>query len=747
MGDSRLSDVELNKSVWDIAAFIGLPELGFGVSAVLLISTLLNMLVQVCLCYLLLTSDFMDTARFVDAQEPMERWRLRDAHDARHLSRDGVSLSSSVCRQDPSLHIASHQLDLLKEINTYLTLNAESLKLQGFPSGPLLCTVSLFYFVVSVMQELRTNVILFFALVSVPREEQTRLERNDEGVKLCSISIWRFTIGLCIFIMRACVAVILLLTGVLWLCFTSSMTDLVLNAAALCFIMDLDEMLFKAMAPVVAQRFVQCLQPLQYKRSRWHLEGIIPTFVTFAIILAVAASFITQNVHVMLELKKIMCAGHTDFVTSRTPSDFIVSRQTETSVAMKYNLEVKAVEELRDHTEPFRVGFRARFSDWSTSVNFVIRKDQSLEGLRADSCNDFDGTDFEMKAFANTARQTEILHEAFSYMVEAALEQMSLGSGGVSSERPQFSCVDFNPNKGTTEFVGACDNKSYILLRVLCPVSCGCDDPVSGQTFVTPLDGCSQACGERSRSSMAALPCEDLDVISTSITSDGKSNVASAWTRLWLPFKKRATFYVHHEFNSRKVREHVMGYIEVSIAMKLSQGCDGFMRDDEAFGFCGDGAIPGLDMPNVAAFCPAYCCRHHNQPTVCRHMQSCDSSNVCVKVNAGDVVPMNGTFSMMNVDVSQGDVAPLAGMYCAKGRGGKDGRDYEDDNGLGKDKDKDDDKDDGKDDDKDDDKYDDKDDDKDDEDGGDGKDGKGTEDSGEDCGGGKDNAGDKGCGN
>ena len=62
------------------------------------------------------------------------------------------------------------------------------------------------------------------------------------------------------------IAAVLLYTGILWLSHTSSMTDLILNAAALGFIMDTDELLFAATTPAVVHNVVSRLEPLSYPK-------------------------------------------------------------------------------------------------------------------------------------------------------------------------------------------------------------------------------------------------------------------------------------------------------------------------------------------------------------------------------------------------------------------------------------------------------------------------------------------------
>ena len=46
-------------------------------------------------------------------------------------------------------------------------------------------------------------------------------------------------------------------------------------------------------------------------------------------------------------------------------------------------------------------------------------------------------------------------------------------------------------------------------MRMLCPVTCGCADRLSGQALLAPEWGCPSPCAEAAAANLATAPCED----------------------------------------------------------------------------------------------------------------------------------------------------------------------------------------------------------------------------------------------
>ena len=64
---------------------------------------------------------------------------------------------------------------------------------------------------------------------------------------------------------RALVAGTLGYSGALWLCNTIGLKDLILNAAALAFVLDIDKMLFSTLVPRRACEILGKLEPLKWQ--------------------------------------------------------------------------------------------------------------------------------------------------------------------------------------------------------------------------------------------------------------------------------------------------------------------------------------------------------------------------------------------------------------------------------------------------------------------------------------------------
>ena len=46
-------------------------------------------------------------------------------------------------------------------------------------------------------------------------------------------------------------------------------------------------------------------------------------------------------------------------------------------------------------------------------------------------------------------------------------------------------------------------------MRMLCPVTCGCADRLSGQALLAPEWGCPSPCAEAAAANLRTAPCED----------------------------------------------------------------------------------------------------------------------------------------------------------------------------------------------------------------------------------------------
>merc|ERR1719486_731416 len=91
-----------------------------------------------------------------------------------------------------------------------------------------------------------------------------------------------FCMVLCV--MRMSVAFALLYSGILWISSTTSIGDLILNAAALVFVMDIDEILAGALLPEHALQAMRTIAPLRLPAPPLKIDAAMSAMLFFGVI-------------------------------------------------------------------------------------------------------------------------------------------------------------------------------------------------------------------------------------------------------------------------------------------------------------------------------------------------------------------------------------------------------------------------------------------------------------------------------
>jgi len=191
--------------------------------------------------------------------------------------------------------------------------------------GPTLATVCLAIFGLFIADELHNCILCMEAMLAIPRNfKKTSIAVDGDALTLISISTWRLGFMLGTVALRVCIAVILLISGGRWLSNTSVLGDLLLNCAALVFVLELDELLYKTLVPGLVKGIVSRLQPVPL-RGECMLRGLSwrPLLVLFTCMSFVAwmtVKYVEPMHHRMLDVKEAMCGGSTtNFVVQVAP--------------------------------------------------------------------------------------------------------------------------------------------------------------------------------------------------------------------------------------------------------------------------------------------------------------------------------------------------------------------------------------------------------------------------------------------
>eukprot|EP00927_Polykrikos_kofoidii_P037884 TRINITY_DN3208_c0_g1_i1.p1 TRINITY_DN3208_c0_g1~~TRINITY_DN3208_c0_g1_i1.p1 ORF type:complete len:700 (+),score=68.36 TRINITY_DN3208_c0_g1_i1:105-2204(+) len=563
----------LAESVWDAVLVVGLPGVSHTASALGILCLLLNILVQAFICCtLLFTSDGFipenGESRYAPLVGDMERWRLSHGHKVRDLDLNDVNLVSRVCNNDVSLSLGLRQVDILAVINSYVGSKDSVSPVTFVLIGPVVTMVCIFFFCLVVVTELRLVCRLFLALVTLPKTEHTQI---DDGA-FVSISNKRLACSLFVIVLRMTVACLLLVVGTIWLSLTNDITELLLNTAALSFVLELDDLLFHAMLPVKVQKVLIRMKPLKFSRLPWNLESISAMIFTVSIIAIAYIRIIVNNVDAMLRVRNEICGGFKEFVVEKNSLGFMVARRTENAVDTGAHVyEFQAVQELVQAGNP---GSDAEFDLMRWSNKDVAQFEQFVTNAHSMTevfaCVDQDQGPWETE-----------FRTRYRFVFNTMIALVVQGNGTAFSG--EFSCGNYR------DF---CDVSRYPLLRALCPETCGCSESISGLPFSeTNLDsGCVPSCNSRVREQIKTAACVDLPVTST---APRDAVVSSGWRRYWTA--------VEH------VYEEKLGALD-------GAGYEQYAASDCNFSsatYCSERfKMPRLlKLRSIVAFCPHTCCK------------------------------------------------------------------------------------------------------------------------------------------
>lgn len=564
-------EYEIGQTLWDAPALIGLPQVGGqGASSLLCLASMVNVTVQIYICSVLLqSSSFINNKRWKDMASAGKRWRHSEAHEWSAVDASERSLASRVCGQDDALSVSGAQAGTLGGINAYLDLQPgalpKSVSLGDGPTGPLLCSVCILLFVVLILKELRSLATSFVAVLSIPRGP-TKMKAGS----LVAISRPRLAAVMLMDLLRAFVAVALLYTGIMWLSYTESITDLILNAAALGFILDFDEILAETVVPSVVQKFISSIEPLKYRRLPFHVEAVAPLILTLVIVSTCIGALVMPNAADMLAVKDVMCGGNLNFAIQQTGATYITFLQTAAYTKDKgaQKLKGKAVVELVAwSTGSPKV---IQYSLYSANKEAFMRNAQDTIETIADTgyCTDMDVFNdgialLEMPVWFTTIREETGKHQ------------------GKSLKEVPFTCADY------AEF---CPSNG--LMRNICPITCGCHDARSSLIFREPTFGCPLPCKKLTREQVADDPCEDFQVANT-----------TSWTRWWNLYYQT----VISVFPQVQKDPLYRGFINY----KIEQGCNDSSVDPLAHhSFCDESGpfMKANGVSPIRGFCPQLCC-------------------------------------------------------------------------------------------------------------------------------------------
>lgn len=309
------------ESTWDLFMFIGTGALGpFGSFQTFLLAVV-NVAMQIVfvgIAYFNFIDPEIDETTVQDAT----RWRRSAGHAL--SSYDEVSrysLAERVCSLDKSLQESGIQMALYEHIGKYLKPDAEGF--EAFFKGELLCIVALVCWYLMVAKEVSHALALHRSVSALPRGPTTLDTRENPFTKVTHYRLKamggrRKAISFLLLLYRLFSAALLVYVGTFFLVYTVDVTELILNAVALGIILDIDDLLFDALATTPGRHLVHQLDPLHMPSlPRWRgadSKSLFMTLVIPTLLLVVYVTMLQPMVGSLTEVQTAMCGGQTSFV-------------------------------------------------------------------------------------------------------------------------------------------------------------------------------------------------------------------------------------------------------------------------------------------------------------------------------------------------------------------------------------------------------------------------------------------------
>lgn len=558
----------LGATVWEMGVYFGLPFMSRGSQVLMSFAFMLNFVVQASFCAIIWSS-FLDNDLNMTPEDAV-RFREELGHDYNSMDRHGwVSLTARVCGGDESLEIATSQVRAVRIIEEYTKCSPWVF---GLPAGPVLCTVVLVVWVLCIISDIRDTFSLQLALHALPRCGRTSLEIAGDHFRFTTMTRRRYALVTLLTLVRLYIDVTLMVLGGIYLGKTSELEDLVLNAAALGFILEVDELIFKTIAPAEVETFIHAVEPLQRPVGpSWH--GLGPFSVVSLATTLFSVVFLVSEVtmHTMGLLDDIglrLCReGPKDFIVRSAPSSevFIGTTREFNGQNRSRAMEAHIARQIIDTGDIYKgqLGAYWPVEHWAfTSVSDRITSEYVSNRLKGLPCVNS----------INFVGERSMPWQQLKWMLD--------GTGNEST------CEDF---------VSYCHEPEMNFLRTVCSKTCRCDDPLSGSLYVGPENGCLPRCHEMYLERKEAVPCQDVPA------SDFSSDTSAVMRLLRSEFRD-PQFFAWVSEEGTQHHEELFGSVDADSMYNA------MLTMAEQEGGCRlAAAIANFCMFGGAIFCPRAC--------------------------------------------------------------------------------------------------------------------------------------------
>jgi hypothetical protein len=244
----------LRESIWDVSLFIGTNALGHGAALVIALDLLMQILMVIIFIGIIILN-FANADNYTDSVKAQARkWRYDISHWMEFSDPSTAnSLTARVCAQDNSLEGSANQFNIVGNLQAYLPApDCETFECdaQNFLfTGPMLSIMVILVWHLTCYAEVN-NAIQMFRGIFLCKSGRTLLVVENEEIRVVRMSPLRKVSGYFIVLLKFGLDLSLLTSGTVFLAHTVNLQNLLLNALALQFVLDLDMMVYDALAPI-----------------------------------------------------------------------------------------------------------------------------------------------------------------------------------------------------------------------------------------------------------------------------------------------------------------------------------------------------------------------------------------------------------------------------------------------------------------------------------------------------------------
>ena len=313
--------MELKESIWDASVLIGTEQVGRAASAYMVVLLMMNLFVQGAFAFILRSPGPGLTSKSFtrDEIDGLLAWRRNVAHDVRFFNGE-MSLAARVCDGAHDLELSGQQASEYEDLSGYLSGFTDD---AGSGSrgnlGMVMSCIALLTWYLTLCSETISTITYARATMSLPRGP-TRISSTEECYTFERISQSRLLGSLFIVVIRAALIIVLFMYGTLFLTYTISLSDLVLNTVALEFIINVDEVIFAALAPAQIRRVLSSTAPLHLPpRKQWSgldLQAVGLSTCVVTVLSIVVATVLVPQYEMLSDAADALCAGDLDFVAT-----------------------------------------------------------------------------------------------------------------------------------------------------------------------------------------------------------------------------------------------------------------------------------------------------------------------------------------------------------------------------------------------------------------------------------------------